>query len=428
MLDVLRPNGRLLLLDLRISKRAPPPALPGLVVVNPNPRFGDPENAAAALAVLVAIDGEPAYAEWQQRFLPMCPNGCPHIVLLDPWSPTLALRIVQGDAAECCAMDDLERIELALARLEHHPPAARAESVAPSALAHWLSLQAALDTLPIPVFIKDRNRRYTASNKAFTEYLGLAAGDIVGKNVFDVAPEELAGIYDRSDVEHLAQGGTQSYESQVRHADGSLHDVVFHKAIFLDPGGEPDGIIGAILDISERKALERRLELLAATDFLTGVYNLRTFYELARHDVSRLARNGGELALVVIDIDHFKSINDSLGHAAGDNALKQFVAVVHENLREQDIFARAGGDEFRLLLPDTSPAGAHLVAERIRSEVNKIIVRSHRGRCRLSVSIGIAHCAPGEDSIDIAAGHADDALYEAKAAGRNCIRPLPENR
>ncbi len=285
-----------------------------------------------------------------------------------------------------------------------------------------------LNTLPIPIFIKDRNRRYTASNKAFAEYLGLSAGEIVGKTVFDVAPEDLARIYDRADTEQLAQGGTQSYESQVRHADGSLHDVIFHKAVFRDPSGEPDGIVGAILDISERKALERRLEVLAATDFLTGVYNLRTFYELARHEVSRQARNGGELALVVIDIDHFKGINDSLGHAAGDNALKQFVSVVHENLREQDIFARAGGDEFRLLLPDTSSAGAHLVAERIRSEVNKIIVRSHRGRCRLSVSIGIAYCQPGEDALDIAAGHADDALYHAKAAGRNCIHPLPENR
>jgi diguanylate cyclase (GGDEF)-like protein/PAS domain S-box-containing protein len=428
MPDVLHPTRRLLLLDLRTSKRAPEPELPGLVVVNPNPRFGDQESADTALAVLVAIDGEPALAEWRQRFLPMCPNGCPHVVLLDPWSQTLALRIVQGGAVDCCAMDDLERIELALTRLEHHPRAATADPVAPSALAHWLSLQAALDTLPIPIFIKDRNRRYTASNRAFADYLGLAAGEIVGKTVFDVAPDDLAAIYDRSDVDHLARGGTQSYESQVRHADGSLHDVVFHKAIFLDPAGEPDGIVGAILDISERKALERRLELLAATDFLTGVYNLRTFYELARHEVSRLVRNGGELALVVIDIDHFKGINDSLGHAAGDNALKQFVAVVRENLREQDIFARAGGDEFRLLLPDTSPAGAHLVAERIRSEVNKIIVRSQRGRCRLSVSIGIAQCLPGEDSIDIASGLADDALYEAKAAGRNCIYPLPESR
>ncbi len=428
MTDVLQPTCRLLLLDLRISKRAPQPALPGLVVVNPNPCSGKCAEADTALAILVAIDGEAAHAEWRQHFHPMCPSGFPHIVLLDPWSPTLARRCVQDDAADCCAMDDLERIELAVTRLEHQSHAEWPPSLAPSKLAQELSLRAAVDTLPIPIFIKDRNRRYTASNKAFTEYLGLSAGEIVGKTVFDVAPENLARIYDRADVEHLARGGTQSYESQVRHADGRLHDVIFHKAIFRDLSGEPDGIVGAILDISERKALERRLEVLAATDFLTGVYNLRTFYELARHEVSRQARNGGELALVVIDIDHFKGINDSLGHAAGDNALKQFVSVVHENLREQDIFARAGGDEFRLLLPDTSPAGTHLVAERIRSEVNKIIVRSHRGLCRLSVSIGIAHCQPGEDALDIAAGHADDALYQAKAAGRNCIRPSPENQ
>ena len=428
MPDVLQPNCRLLLLDLRISKRASQPALPGLVVVNPNPSFGECAEADTALAVLVAVDGERAYAEWRQRFHPMCPSGFPHIVLLDPWNPTLARRSVQDGAADCCAMDDLERIELAVTRLEHQPRAARPGPIASSVLAHELSLRAAVDTLPIPIFIKDRNRRYTASNKAFAEYLGLSACEIVGKTVFDVAPEEMARSYDHSDVEHLAQGGTRCYESQVRHADGTLHDVVFHKAVFLDRAGDPDGIVGAMLDVSERKALERRLEVLAATDFLTGVYNLRTFYELARHEVSRLARNGGELALVVIDIDHFKGINDSLGHAAGDNALKQFVTVVHENLREQDIFARAGGDEFRLLLPDTSPAGAHLVAERIRSEVNKITVRSHRGRCRLSVSIGIAHCLPGPDALDIATGHADDALYEAKAAGRNCIYPLPENR
>ena len=428
MPDVPQPTCRVLLLDLRIGKRAPPPALPGLVVVNPNPATGDCDEASTALAVLVAIDGEPAYAEWRQRFHPMCPSGFPHVAMLDPWNPALARRIVQGDAADCCAMDDLERIELALTRLEHQPRAATLQSVAASGLAHELSLRAAVDTLPIPIFIKDRNRRYTASNKAFTEYFGLSASEMVGKTVFDVAPEDLARIYDRADIELLAQGGTQSYESQVHHVDGSRHDVIFHKAIYPDLAGEPDGIVGAMLDISERKALERRLGVLAATDFLTGVYNLRTFYELARHEVSRQARNGGELALVVIDIDHFKGINDSLGHAAGDNALKQFVSVVHESLREQDIFARAGGDEFRLLLPDTSLAGAQLVAERIRSEVNKIIVRSHRGLCRLSVSIGIARCLPGEDALDIAAGYADDALYQAKAAGRNRTYPLPENR
>jgi diguanylate cyclase (GGDEF)-like protein/PAS domain S-box-containing protein len=412
---------------LRLCKRAALPALAGLAVVNPNPCSGSGgcQEANTALAVLVAIDGEAAYTDWQQRFHPMCPSSFPHIVLLDPWDPELARRIIRSDAADCCAMDDLERIELIVARLEYQPRTACGETPS-DRLAHLLRLQATVDTLPIPIFIKDRERRYISCNKAFEDHLGLPAAAIIGKTVFDVTSEDMAAIHDRSDVEHLALGGSQTYESRVRHADGSFHDVVFHKAVFLDVDGQPDGIVGAMLDISERKALERRLELLAATDFLTGTYNLRTFYDLGRHELSRLARNDGELALVVIDLDHFKEINDRLGHAAGDDALRQFVAVATENLREQDIFARAGGDEFRLLLPDTSPFGAHLVAERIRNAVNQITICSPRGEIRLSISCGIARCLPGDESLDHATMMADDALYQAKAAGRNCIHPVPE--
>jgi diguanylate cyclase (GGDEF)-like protein/PAS domain S-box-containing protein len=418
---------RLLLLDLRLSKRAALPALAGLAVVNPNPCSGSGgcQEANTALAVLVAIDGEAAYTDWQQRFHPMCPSGFPHVVLLDPWDPELARRIILSDAADCCAMEDLERIELIVTRLEYQPRTSCGETPA-DRLAHLLRLQATVDTLPIPIFIKDRERRYISCNKAFEDYLGLPAAEIIGKTVYDVTSEDMAAIFDRSDVEHLAQGGSQTYESLVRHADGSVHDVVFHKAVFLDKDGQPDGIVGAMLDISERKALERRLELLAATDFLTGVYNLRTFHDLGRHELFRVARSGGELALVVIDLDHFKEINDRLGHAAGDDALRQFVAVVAENLRDQDIFARAGGDEFRLLLPDTSPAGAYLVAERIRNAVNQITICSPRGEFRLSISCGIARCDPGDESLDEATMMADDALYQAKAAGRNCIHPVPE--
>ena len=416
---------RLLLLDLRKSKRSALPAVAGLVVVNPNPG-GECAEATTALSVLVAIDGEAAYTDWQQRFHPMCPGNFPHVVLLDPYDSRLARRIVRSDAADCCAMDDLERIELIVARLEQQPQTACREAFPSARLAHLLRLQATVDTLPIPIFIKDRERRYTACNKAFEDFIGLAAVDIVGKTVFDIAPEEMALIYEKSDIEHLQSGGTQTYETRVRYADDNIRDVIFHKAVFLDASGQPDGIVGAMLDISERKALERRLEVLAATDFLTGAYNLRTFYELAQHEQSRQARNGGDLALVVMDLDHFKDINDSLGHATGDEALRNFVGVVKENLREQDIFARAGGDEFRLLLPDTSAEGAHLVAERIRKAVNQVVLNNPRGLVRLSISCGIARCLPDDEGLDQATLHADDALYQAKAAGRNCIYPVPE--
>ncbi len=416
---------RLLLLDLRTRKRLVLPAVPELVAVTPNPS-GDCKQSGVALGVMVAIDGEAAYADWLQHFHPMYPEGFPHVILLDPYNPDLARRAICNSALDCAALDDAERIELIVTRLQARPRNAGPEAVSPARLAHLLRLQATFDTLPVPIFVKDRERRYIACNKAFETYIGQAEGDLVGKTVFDVAPEEMARVYENSDIEHLARGGAQTYETRVRYADGTVHDVVFHKAVFLDAAGNPDGIVGAMLDISERKALERRLEVLAATDFLTGAYNLRTFYDLAQHEMSRLARNGGDLALVVIDLDHFKEINDNLGHAAGDEALRRFVAVVSENLREQDIFARAGGDEFRLLLPDTSPTGAHLVAERIRHAVNQITLDSPRGQVRLSVSCGIARCLPGDEALDRATLSADDALYQAKAAGRNCVRPAPE--
>jgi diguanylate cyclase (GGDEF)-like protein/PAS domain S-box-containing protein len=416
---------RQLLLDLRKHKRSPLPAVDSLVLVHPNPS-AECSEASTALAVFVAIDGEAAYMDWLQRFHPMCPSGFPHVVLLDPYDPVLARRIIRSDAADCCGLDDPERIELIIDRLQRHPPGGCRDELPSPRLTHLLRLQATVDTMPVPVFIKDRERRYIACNNAFEHYIGLPAGEIIGKTVYDIAPEEMAAIYENADIAHLEKGGTDTYETRVRYADGSVHDVVFHKAVFLDAAGEADGIVGVMLDISERKALERRLEVLAATDFLTGVYNLRTFYELAQHEISRLARNGGDLALMVIDIDHFKDINDNLGHAAGDDALRRFVSVVGENLREQDIFARSGGDEFRLLLPDTTSDGAYLVGERIRKAVNQIVVSGPRGEIRLSISCGIAPCAAGDDGLDQAAQRADDALYQAKAAGRNCIFPMPQ--
>ena len=207
---------RLLLLDLRKSKRSALPAVAGLVTVNPNPS-GECAEATTALAVLVAIDGEAAHTDWQQRFHPMCPSNFPHVVLLDPYDPELARRVIRSDAADCCAIDDVERIELIAARLEQQQPLTACRDALPSSrLAQLLRLQATVDTLPIPIFIKDRERRYVACNKAFEDFIGLAAADIVGKTVFDIAPDEMARIYEKSDIEHLQSGGTQTYETRVR--------------------------------------------------------------------------------------------------------------------------------------------------------------------------------------------------------------------
>ena len=282
-------------------------------------------------------------------------------------------------------------------------------------------IQNAIDMMPSPIFIKGGDCRYIACNRAFESYIGRPRAEIVGATVHDVAPPELAAIYEKADRDLLASGGTQTYETSVRYADGSHHDVMFFKSVFYNAAGEADGISGVILDITERKRLENELAQAAREDFLTGVLNLRTFYAAADAEFSRFRQRGEAFALLVLDLDHFKGINDTLGHEAGDDALKQFVRAVRAHLRETDVFARTGGDEFRLLLPATSQAAARALAERIREEVNRVHIRAPEGSMALSMSVGLCESRADDHGIDDVVRRADAALYQAKAAGRNTV-------
>lgn len=283
-------------------------------------------------------------------------------------------------------------------------------------------IQNAIDMLPSPIFIKDADCRYIACNRAFENYIGLSRARIIGATVHDVAPAELAAIYEKADRDLLADGGTQTYETNVCYADGSVHDVIFYKSVFYDADGQPDGISGVILDITERKRQEDELAQAAREDFLTGAVNLRTFYELANQEFARFKRTGEAFSLLVLDLDRLKKINDTLGHEAGDDALRKFVQIVRRNLREKDIFARTGGDEFRLLLPGTPRVGAIVLAEKIRGEVNQVSLHAPHGSVNLSMSAGLCRCHPDDAGIDDIVRRADAALYEAKAAGRNAVR------
>jgi len=289
-----------------------------------------------------------------------------------------------------------------------------------------LRIQNAIDMLPSPIFIKDGDCRYIACNRAFEHYIGMPRDRIVGASVYGVAPPDLAAVYEKADRELMAKGGTQTYEANVRYADGSYHDVIFFKSVFYSAEGKTDGISGVILDITERKRLEKELAQAAREDFLTGTLNLRTFYQLANQEFSRFRRTGENLSLLVLDLDHFKDINDTLGHEAGDDALRKFVQVVKANIREQDVFARAGGDEFRLLLPATPQSGAVFLAEKICCDVNQVQIGTAVGKVALSMSAGLCSSRPGDKGIDDVVHRADMALYQAKACGRNCVRAYSE--
>jgi two-component system cell cycle response regulator len=168
-----------------------------------------------------------------------------------------------------------------------------------------------------------------------------------------------------------------------------------------------------------------RLEKLAITDYLTGIFNVRYFYHRIIEEFSRSLRYAFPLSCLMVDIDHFKRVNDSYGHKTGDMVLKEFAAKLKKRSRRSDVVSRYGGEEFVLLLPQTDAAGAVAEAERIREYLKKHRFRSLGGNQKLTVSIGVStyphrNIRTHDDLIALA----DNALYEAKKRGRDRVVPF----
>jgi diguanylate cyclase (GGDEF)-like protein len=174
--------------------------------------------------------------------------------------------------------------------------------------------------------------------------------------------------------------------------------------------------------LEQAQLLQQELEQKANIDFLTGINNRGHFMNLAETELARAKRYGSTPSFFMMDIDHFKRINDTHGHKAGDLVLKKLAEICLHELREVDIIGRVGGEEFAVLLPETDKEMATEVAERLRLAIEHAQVGIGSGApIRFTVSIGIASVASMEESLDILLMQADKALYEAKHAGRNRI-------
>lgn len=177
--------------------------------------------------------------------------------------------------------------------------------------------------------------------------------------------------------------------------------------------------VGLILMANDR--LKEELQYLAAHDTLTGAFARRAFLDLAEREQARGQRSGQPMALLMLDLDHFKAINDSHGHQAGDRVLHKFAGIAQGCLRRQDIFGRYGGEEFIVLLPDTTRDTAMMVAKRICATVAKTsVLVAGRKPIQVSVSIGVV-VGNDKTSLDRLIDLADQAMYRAKAAGRNRV-------
>ncbi|MCP4408850.1 MAG: EAL domain-containing protein [Gammaproteobacteria bacterium] len=420
--------------------------------------------------------------------------------------------------------------------------------------AHRNLLKQLIESIPAPVFYKDEKQVYIGCNQAFVEYLGKTRNQIIGKTVYDIAPQELANVYHEADEKLLKNGGKQVYEAKMKYADGSQHDVIFYKSAFQNSDHEIGGLIGVMLDITERKIskavlqektafldsiltssanfaiaatdldfrityynpraeeifgytakevmgrtvmeihakenvdpdrFSRAIEIIrkdgkyrytveqerdgeahfiesqvsgilnpdqefigfvlmaediterrkaanlikhqASFDILTDLPNRRLLLDRVVQALARCRRHGHKGALLFLDLDQFKHINDSLGHPVGDALLQEVSRRLKKGLRKEDTSARLGGDEFVVLFselnddPKQAAQQAQAGAEKIQSKLAAPYT-IHNHELHITASIGVAMFPMEDEDADDIVKYADTAMYRAKEAGRNTIR------
>lgn len=220
------------------------------------------------------------------------------------------------------------------------------------------------------------------------------------------------------------EGAARAFQAELVRPDGSKFWAQI-SASLLPPGADEPrqtSLVCIVADISERRRMLDEIYRLARTDSLTGLWNRGWFMDLARRELARARRASTSLSLIMVDADHFKRINDTHGHEAGDDALRCLARVLSVSVREEDLVARLGGEEFVVLLPGAELADALAVAERIRTAIRKCGVSCRDGACfSLTVSLGVAHSQAARDSLEHMLRCADAALYAAKNAGRDRI-------
>jgi diguanylate cyclase (GGDEF)-like protein/PAS domain S-box-containing protein len=276
-----------------------------------------------------------------------------------------------------------------------------------------------IDAIPNPIFYKDEHGRYLGCNGAFEKYLGKTRQELLGKSVYDLSPKDLADRYHAADKALFDNPGVQTYEANVQAADGERKDVVFYKATFNKSDGSLGGLVGVILDITERKRSEEAIWREANYDALTQLPNRRLFIDRLQHEVIKTQRSGKLLALMFIDLDRFKEVNDTLGHETGDLLLAEAARRIIGCVRRSDTVARLGGDEFTVILPDiVDPPHLENTANAILQALQAPF-QLKTDEVFISASIGLTFYPHDADDIDTLLINADQAMYDAKAQGRN---------
>ncbi|WP_083637943.1 sensor domain-containing diguanylate cyclase [Caballeronia sordidicola] len=264
--------------------------------------------------------------------------------------------------------------------------------------------------------------RVDSWNTSIEQLTGYAEVDVMGQTLDQFyAPDD---VDDYRCPEHIAltrEEGWHVQECWCQKKDGRRYAAQILVAILRENDGEFAGYSVVLRDVSERKITSDELTRLLTTDYLTGAMNRAHFFKLADKEVERSKRSGKPLSFVMIDADHFKRVNDTAGHQAGDKVLTQIVLEARRSLRSIDVIARLGGEEFCLMLPATAADGAMLIAERIRATIEALRIETEAGQLAVTVSLGCASLTNEIASVQELLAVADKALYTAKETGRNRV-------
>ncbi len=291
-------------------------------------------------------------------------------------------------------------------------------------------LTSILSALPDPAFILTRSGRYSAifGGKDLRHYHD--GSGLVGRNIFDVLKEEKAQWF-AAEIEKALEGGALhivEYElsgSDVKVVgDGPSYSIWFEgrvQALDFEVEGEA-AVVWVASNITDKNAVQQKLIQLSETDALTGLYNRRKLIETLDQRLAVFEREKSQTSVLIFDLDNFKRLNDEMGHQAGDAALIEIARLCRQRLRQSDVIARFGGDEFVIVMPETHRGDALEIAELLREHVPIILRESLRYDATISGGVS-EFSQPDRFSSDVLK-RADEGLYLSKRAGRNRVSVL----
>jgi diguanylate cyclase (GGDEF)-like protein len=314
---------------------------------------------------------------------------------------------------------------------------------------HAALLEAIVQALPEPCFVLDREGRYMAVLGGLDNTRYHDGRPLIGKLMHDVLPTATADRFldcvhqalDTGRVVHL-EYALSSDDVEGVQSDPDVPDHLWfegHVAPLPSAAGRPDMVVWMIFNVTESRVALRRLELqqhvmqvqqhelerLARIDPLTDLLNRRSFFDEAERELAWVRRTGEPAAMILFDLDRFKVVNDTWGHAAGDAALVALAGVLHAERRTNDVVGRLGGEEFALVVRGADIAAGTQVAERLRAAIADLHVHHDEATFSITASFGVAQMWASDERPDAAVRRADMAMYVAKRLGRNRVECDP---